>query len=333
MKALRVFPLLGWSCALLALVTAGGHFPAAGPPPRTLKGPPLIQLGADKAELRTFRLKSLPAAEAARMVRDLLGERVGARGPIRMTVHERANALVVLAGGTDLRRLETILREIDSEDKTNSREVPVDGEAEAYDQLEEVLKTMFAHRPQTRFHVNRRFGVVVLSGTEKDVEDALKVINVLGPWKKHGPRPTDVLEVRLFWLESGQGAQGTALPDVLKDVVADLRKRGLDKPRLVTQVSVNAVPDVQFEVSGAATARPTHHLTVSGKVTSTKSPFLALPLTVTVQQSGWRGSRPVVSLRTQVAVFGGGLAVLGVVPGEKLTSAFVVQVHRKPRDE
>src|SRR5262249_31302118 len=148
--------------------------------------------------------------------------------------------------------------------------------------------------------------------TEKDVEDALQLIQILSPWKKYGPEPTDVLEVHLYWLESGPGTQGTALSAALEDLAGGLRKRGLDKPRLVTHVSVNAVPDVKFEVSGAARLRPTNHLTVSGAVASTKNLRLVLPLTVTVHQPGWRGSRPIISLRTQVAVRGNRPVILGV---------------------
>jgi hypothetical protein len=308
----------------LAFVSSGGPLPAAAPPP---KSPPLFEVLPTKTVLRTFPLKHIAAAAAGRVVRDLLGESGGARGGVRLSVIPRTNSLLVLARPPEHVQVAAILREIDREIKQATKIMSISGQPD--EELLRALRRVYANRPLFRIELIPYLGSVVVSGDEKTVEEAVDVLKLLQPWDR-SPPPAPVLEVRVFWIVSGASGKSAAPPEELKEVTAELNKRGLDSPRLAAQVSLSTVPDARFETSSAARLGDGYGLTVSGKTSAPKDRTAALTLELTVNQ-GARPSRRVVSLRTQATTTLGRPLVLGVTTGEKFTSAFVVRVEPKRR--
>jgi hypothetical protein len=77
----------------------------------------------DKIEPRIYPLKYVQASQAARTLRDLLGDAVGPKAGIRISVDERANSLVVIAGAAvNQNRVESILRALDIADARQKKE-------------------------------------------------------------------------------------------------------------------------------------------------------------------------------------------------------------------
>jgi hypothetical protein len=304
---------------------------AAQQPPRRAAA------AAEKAELRVFRLKYMAAPQAARALRELLGEEVGPKGSIRTSVAEGANALLVWAGADQLDRVATIVREIDTEGA--GREAGRDAgrpelrvfvlkHAEPDQGLDEALRLVFDGRQPGKFVVDRRLRAVIASGDRNTLEVMEALLTNLDTLSEQKPRAAGVeLQVRVFWLTGGPARKDApGLPDDLKEVAAELAKLGVDKPHLATQVSVSTLPDTRFETSGVAALDASSRLSVAGTVT-VRQGKVGLEIAVNVTRMGrGRGPGGDASLRTQVTVPPGRPVVLGVTPTEGLPSAFVVQV-------
>jgi type II secretory pathway component GspD/PulD (secretin) len=174
---------------LSLLLAAGGPLP-----PRAEAQPPAP---AAKAELRVFRLKYVPAAEASRMLRELLGDQLGPKGRLRMTAAGRANSLLVLGDAADLDRVAGLLQKIDTEGDARggaATEVRVFelGRLEPDDALEASLRLVFEGRRAGQFVLDRGRRVVVASADRPTLlaaEALLKRLGGLpGPWAGT-PRP------------------------------------------------------------------------------------------------------------------------------------------------
>lgn len=176
--------------ALFLLLAAGGPLPS-----RAEAQPPAP---ADKTELQVFRLKYLPATEASRMLRELLGEQVGPKGRLRMAADERTNSLVATGGAADLARVEGLLQKLDTEDargevRTEIRVFEL-GRLEPDDALEASLRLVFDGRRTGKFVLDRRRRVVVASAdvpTLMIAEGLLKRLGELPEPKVETPRPGD----------------------------------------------------------------------------------------------------------------------------------------------
>jgi type II secretory pathway component GspD/PulD (secretin) len=320
-----------WCLGLLTLLAAQGLVPG----PAAAQQPKPAAAAAEKVEAQIFRLKYIKASQAARILRELFGAEAGPKGNIALGVDERANSLVVRAGASRLLSVAAILQKIDIAGSTADRRP----ELRVYplnhivpDQaLDEALRLVFAGGRQGKFVVDRRLRVVIASGdpmTLDAVEAALSRLESVAR-DRTAPAPAG-LEVRLFWLVGAPARKGaTGLPDDLKDLAADLGKRGIDRPSLATQVSVRTVSLARFETSGMVQLDVASDLSVSGTATD-KRGSVDLVLTVTVNHAGSRraSSRRIASLRTQVSAPLGQPIVLGVTPSQTRPSAFVVQVAR-----
>jgi hypothetical protein len=141
--------------------------------------------------------------------------------------------------------------------------------------------------------------------------------------------PKADLQVRLFWLVSGPGKRaGSDLPDSFKGLAGELARLGMAQPRLASQLTIATESGGRFETSAAVALAGSHDLSISGTTTDRKD-RIGVSLTISVNQSApRRPSRRAVSLRTQVSVPFDRPVLLGVTPGEPLTSAFVLQVSR-----
>jgi type II secretory pathway component GspD/PulD (secretin) len=104
MNALRSLPLPVWGWALL-LGIAPAPAAAAQPPGRA----------AEQTDTHVFRLKYVTAMEAARILRDLLGNEIGPKGGLRLSVDERTNSLIVAGEPNKTMRVAAVLQRIDVE--------------------------------------------------------------------------------------------------------------------------------------------------------------------------------------------------------------------------
>jgi len=151
-------------------------------------------------------------------------------------------------------------------------------------------------------------------GTERDAKQA---------------KPVTDLQVRLYWLVGGRGRRiGEDLPDNFKEIAGELGRLGMAQPRLATQLMIATGIGSRFETTAAVALPGSHDLTVSGTTTD-RSERVGLSVTISVSQSSRRASRRTVSLRTQLSVPLNKPVLLGVTPGEAMTTAFVVQVTGK----
>src|SRR5262249_8783406 len=145
------------------------------------------------------------------------------------------------------------------------------------------------------------------------------------------------LRVRVVWLVSGLAREDAVPPPDLGDVLAELTKLGIDKPRLAAQTLVNALPGQSFKVDGSAKLEGTCRLAIAGVRGEKKAPpSMHLDVKATREgepQKGFAGGRrseeQICSLSTHITTPLGHAVVLGVTPTDGLTSVFVVQVLRK----
>jgi hypothetical protein len=325
MNVCRLPSLLGGCCVLVALLLTQGASPARVDAPQKPGGQ-----AAEKVVLRVFRLGHAPASAVARVVRELLGDAAGAKGGLRITVHEGTNSLLMLGSPARLAEVEAILTKVDVEGQSNKASEPQLrivslANFDPDRGLEDTLRMLFAGRGQ--FVVDRRRRLLIMRGDPKTLQSVGNMINLLTPQCDERGGPPTELQVRLFWIVDGPARKGAAgLPRELEGLAADLARQGIARPRLATQLSVSTVTGNRFESSGTVKVNDPHELSVSGTA-RLEGPEVVLQLMVGVDHAGARQTtRRVASLRTQLTVSPGRPTVIGVTPTEKLTSAFVVLV-------
>jgi hypothetical protein len=86
--------------------------------------------GADKVETHVFHLKYIRATEATRILRDLLGNEVGPKGALRLSVEEDSNTLLVRGDPDRILQVAAILQRIDVEaaDRAAAKPEPATGD-------------------------------------------------------------------------------------------------------------------------------------------------------------------------------------------------------------
>jgi hypothetical protein len=332
MNALRFLPRRTYLGLLLVILAA--HAISAG----EAAGPAPAKRPADKkdrGEQRIFRLKYIPANEAAQILRELFGRRT----EISIAIDDRTNSLVVSGSKSNLDELEAITSKIDVEGSGKAGDLPqlkvfplaqVGIEPDAG--LETMLKMLIPAGRSGKFTLEARRKVLVVYADPPSIERVAMLLTTLQ--MERGTKPAAMtsseIQVRLFWLVSGAGRRtGAELPDNLKDLAGELSKLGMVHPRLATQVTIATETGTRFETSAAVALAGRHDLSVSGTATDRKD-CIGVSLTIAVSQSApRRSSRREASLRTQVSVPFNRPVLLGVIPGETTTSAFVVEVTQK----
>jgi type II secretory pathway component GspD/PulD (secretin) len=172
------------------------------------------------------------------------------------------------------------------------------------EKLEEILKLITGGR--CKFVMDRRRRLMVMSGNSKDIRYVKEFLD----------RPARRNKVEL--------------PAELKEVTAELGELGLTRPQLVTQLAISTTANTPFETSGTVKYVADHHLSVSGIVVVKRRTW-DLQLTLSVAQTASRRApRRIATFRTQAMVdLLGRPQVIGVIPADTLTSAFVIQVINK----
>jgi hypothetical protein len=300
----------------------------------------------------------------ANTLRDLLGGGGGIRGGggfdrpreiLRIGVDERTNSILVLVPSGDQTSIEKLIKALDVEtpdkyDPTAQKvEILALEHMEADDDLAAALQLVYGG--PKGFALDRQRRIVLLSGAKQVREEAARVARALDIAAQHDPRRKLLgeLRVRIVWLVSGlKREDAPAAPEDLSEVVAELARLGIDKPRLAAQVIVNAPLNAPFQMEGSAKLDAACRLGIVGTLTDKKD---ALGMEIQIDASrenepgqrggfdggfGGRGAprgAQICNLRTQIRTTLGHAVVLGVTPTDGMTSVFVVQVLRKEMKE
>jgi hypothetical protein len=323
-RAWPVWLLLGWG-----LIPGGAR---ALPPPAPKAG----ATHAPKAEYRVYRLQQVRAAEAARFLDEAFNGR-GARVPrLRAIADERTNSVIVSGTALDLQTLEALLKQIDVPVPDSAAAAPVlrvfrlqNVAADA--RLEAALQMLLDRRRPARFVVDRDRRLVVAYADPVSLVNIETLLRELESVSGPGPAAAfSDLRLHLFWVVAATGKkEGVPLPDDLQGAAAELRRLGINQPRLEAQVSVTTTPDSRFEMTGLAGADGPYRLSVTGSL-SMRGGTPGLEVTVTVQRvTASRDPVSVCRLSTRVTVPREDRPiVLGAAPADALRGAFVVQVQR-----
>lgn len=139
-------------------------------------------------------------------------------------------------------------------------------------------------------------------------------------------QPRAQLQLRVVWLVSGM--EGTrVVPQDLAPVVGELEKIGLKDLGLACQMSVRSVSDQQLEMQSPVSLGQTPMLLSLDGMARSEGSNVQLMLNVQVKSTFPPDAPPTLSrIQTTIRTQLGHYVVLGVTPGGKYPSAFVVQV-------
>jgi hypothetical protein len=345
-----VLPLLALAGAfwlLTGVATAQGQ---QKPPP---EDPP-----AEKVDFQVFRLRHVNALEISQVLGELFGTG-GGRGPrggpgggfvsprIAVANDDRTNSLIVKAAAADMAMIERLIRTLDVGGLDKARhaiKVFTLRHIEPDQSVEEALKAIIGPSSTARLAVDRRRKTVVLSADETTILTVQAVLERLEDAQREPEAVPGELQVRIVWLVSGLTREDAPKPpEDLKDVVAELAKLGIDKPRLAAQTVINTMPNTQFTTQGSAVLDTPCQVSFMGMVSGKKeAPALQIAIQATRETpqrtggGGFQGGRvpgmssaQICNLQTTITTPLGHAVVLGVTPTETMTSVFVVQVLRK----
>jgi hypothetical protein len=291
--------------------------------------------GGTGRQVAVYPLKYTNASDAARVLQQVLAGSPG-RPSVRVTADERTNSVLVEMALTDRPNVEKLLKEIDAPAKEQSPEfnqlfiVRLNHLVPDAD-VEKALQLVYQNRPG-RYAVDRQRRMVILSGDRqfRDAAEALlKTMDEAQGRRQQG----DELQVRLVWLATGlQEEKPQPIPADLNEVVLELGKLGIEKPRLVAQVLVNTPKGTPFQVAGSAHLGGPCRLTATGTLTD-KVGGLGLEIDLSAFRSSAAANRgapfhetAICQLRTTITTPIGHAVVMGVTPTEGMTSIFVIQV-------
>jgi hypothetical protein len=328
---------------LLALVAIMTLFLAAaygqqGPVPnKEKKATPSPRLpGHSRSELAVIQIKHLPALEVQQQLSMLLSDETVRSVPVGN------NALAVSASPETLQEIRNFVAALDVESGP--------GHQGGVGQELLVLKLENSEDDEDLQHVLGLFGnvqyaldrprhSVVLTGPQKDVQEAVRVLRQLE--QQHPARPADKIHVqtyrvRVVWLANYPGVKevprgrNLPVPPDLNEVQADLAKMGIGDLRLVSQ-SVVSTNGEEFQLLGkppAMSGGPMNarllikgtHLQAVGEGDS-----IGLDLSLDVADPDEPKAK-LCQLSTRIVTSSGHLIVLGVTPAEESTSVFVIQI-------
>src|SRR4051812_13931705 len=242
-------------------------------------------------ELKVFRLRNASPNELTRELTRMFGPAGPGVVPLRLSADERTNSLIAFGQPADLARIAELLREIDVPGASREpaqpevRFIPL-GPLVPDQGVADALKLVFPNPQAGKFLLDPRRRVVIVMGNREAQAKAEMLLKGLEISTDPGTFQRRLrLQVRLYWLVNGLERKGAPeLPAELKDVLADLAKRGIDRPGLAAQVEATVTPGTRFELSGRAALAPPCQLTVTGTPTPEKD-GVALELSVNATRS------------------------------------------------
>ncbi len=324
-------PAPHWLVTVLLLVIVQGLSPATAAADQPSKGTAPASAPPARKEVQIFQLKYARATELARVVKEVFPKQAWAEA-LSVGVDERTNAVIVAAPADRIAEIEALLNKLDAASKDTDVDVPtrplmvyqLHGTAPD-EALEQALRLIFRNPAAGNFSVDRQRKLVIVTAN-RPTTDAVEAL--LQRLEGTAPSPGRDLQVRVVWLVNGPGTdEMPAPPGDLKDVLADLAKVGVDRPRLAGQTLVSVTANRQFQARGVAKLDRECPFSVSGRLMDQPgSPSLEISLRATRHNAG--AGTDLCNLQTEISAPVGHRVVLGVTPTGALTSAFVIQVLR-----
>lgn len=274
-----------------------------------------------QTDWQVLPLKNANAVETERLLHETLGREA------HVLADPRTNSLLILALPGDMPKIREIISKVDvpaKEDNAPQRlEVFTLKSVEPDQVLQEALRLVV--RPgggKSNFTLDPRRKQVILWA---DPATTVLVQSLLNRLEGQSRSDMDV-RVRVVWLVNGLARDDAPQPpEDLKEVLPDLAKLGIDRPRLVAQTMVNVTPNMQFQTKGVAKLDFPCQFSVTGRYND-KSASPALQITIRALRMD---QEEICNLQTEISAPLGHLVVLGVTPTEAASSVFVVQVLRK----
>ena len=297
-----------------------------------------------KSDAQVIRLKNTRASEVARVLQQLFGGGTGRGGfgkdtaRIAVAADDASNSVVVSAGADDLATVQRLITALDAIEADPAKG-PVRQELKVFQlrsapdkALQDALRLIYAGKDGLEsFAIDPRRNAVICSGSKNTLETVEALLARLddNAGRIHGAER----RVRIVWLVDSAAVelntkQLAQPPDDLKEVLGELAKFGIAKPRLAAQSIVSAMENVPFRVEGSTILGDTPcMLNISGQLLEEHGkPNVRVELKAT-QDAGPRAAKiTVCSMETQVSAPLGHAVVLGMTPTSGMTSVFVVQI-------
>jgi hypothetical protein len=200
-------------------------------------------------------------------------------------------------------------------------------------EAERMLSTLFKDRLGPKgtlvLATDQQTNALVVKGSPDDVFDIAKVLQEIDV-PRAGELRAD-LQVRVFWFVGvTKDDPAPKLDKEFQEIELELHKLGLTRPFLFAHVTTITTLGTTFEVSGQVLADGKRQLAVSGSVSDTGSgPRMRVEITVSDPTTGKLAG----SVKTSFALTPGRMTVVGTVPTDLATSAFVVHVTGRAAPE
>jgi Bacterial type II/III secretion system short domain len=332
---MRLLALAG----MLTVLVAAAHG-QQGPSPskgKTTASPPRMP-GGSGPEVVVIQLKYVDASEVQNQLNTLFGQQ-GVRA-----VPVRENTLAISASGNTIEKVKELVKAIDVQQEAPNAPQGTGGAwclqvvqmkgSQTDQDLPQVLQLLGGIRAA----VDRQHEVVVLSGPDKTVQEAVKLLEQLSDLHARNPAEKPRARnyrVRVVWLANFPGKKEIArvapqVPPDLKDVQTELAQMGIADLRLVSQSAVSTSGQ-QFEVEGVPpetwfTGGPGEaRILLKGTFLTPVDDRIGVHLDLNVSNPNEPKSK-LCQLSTNITTSSGHLIVLGVTPIAESTSVFVVQI-------
>lgn len=321
--------------AILAIVSSAPAMQEQQGEQKKGRGKTAAQPTGTEGSLHIYAAKFAQARDLAQKLSQLYPQSQfggGRLGAIRFIADDRTNSVVITAAEQ---------REIDQV-------------VNLLKQLDEIAAKADKHEPQIKIYKLKNVEVdatlqklvsliapnavldprrqqVVAAGDERTL---LQLDALLAQLDQERARPAvGESQVRLIWLASGlENKDAPKPPADLKDVLAELKKIGIDDVRLVSQSLVNVSAGKVFNVQSPVMLDVPCHLTFSGQIVEKAGQAPTMDVKVHAMKTivGARGTTSSVlcQLETEIAAPIGHSVVLGVTPMETMSSIFVLQMRR-----
>jgi hypothetical protein len=330
----------------LALILAVSDLPALAqdsgkePPKKASVAEP----SSPPPKTEVIRLKYVKASDAHRIISELFR----GKSTHYVSADERTNSLIIIAHPGEIEQIAELIKKVDVNRPAMKDPTPLQvyhlKNRENVVRLEEILKMLF---PTCKFAFTDKETLIAYGDPE--TLQMLEALLVRLEDQAGNPLPEAESQIRIVWLAAGSSLKDAPKPpDDLNEVVAELAKVGVENPRLVSQIIVNAAVNTRFTVHGNAKLVVPWQLVIQGTMTvgSRGNPSLEISIDASRLDetkgtevdgrdsrgpSGPRSPRPpqVAKLDTKITAPPGHSVVLGLTPFDGTTSAFVIQVLPK----
>jgi hypothetical protein len=293
---------------------------------------------AQPLQVRVFALKYAKAEDVAKTI----AKTSFGRSPLMAIPDPRTNCVILTSTADRFKTVEELVRQLDVPvaDTVSDRLVQVLELRSA--RAEELAKVLQGMVPDATFAADRVSNKLVFSGNAASQALVHEITRHLDQEK-----PADVPEqgrkVRVVWLVSD--SELPPPPPDMKDVVDELGSMGITKLGLAAQSMVQAVSSGKFSIQCSPAAFANCRLRIEGTLQESKNEVPRLELMLNASGAlppppsavpqpppapgppvPPAGSSQLASISTTVMASPGHKVVLGVVPIEKYTSVFVIQI-------